>query len=122
MIPEMKTSPARLLILTCGVAMALFDLVALLPGNPVVESVGSFVVVVAVQALIVWRLLRHSGFAWSVVVVLSGSYTILSVLVGGPWETTLVLSGLLTLAQVALVCTPPVYAYVFGQDNAVASH
>jgi hypothetical protein len=118
----METSPARPLIVTCGVAMALFDLGALLPGNPVVTSVGGFVAAAAVQALIIWRLLHGSGLAWTVLVLLSGSYTAMSVLVGGPWETTLVLSGLLALLQVVLVCTPPVLAYVFGEDNAVASH
>jgi hypothetical protein len=78
--------------------------------------------VVAVQALIIWRLVRHSGLAWSLVVLFSGGYTVTTILVGGPRETTLVLSGLLTLLQVALVCTGPVLAYVFGQDDAVASH
>jgi hypothetical protein len=55
------------------------------------------------------------------VVLFSGGYTVMTVLAGEPWEATLVLTGLLTLMQVALVCTPPVLAYVFGQDNAVAS-
>ena len=52
----MNDSPARPLILTSGVLLALFDLVALLPGNPVVTSAPGFAVVVAVQALIIWRL------------------------------------------------------------------
>jgi len=41
----MLTLPARPLILTCGAALALFDLVALLPGNPDVTSTRSFLVV-----------------------------------------------------------------------------
>ena len=118
----MKTSPARALILTCGALMALFDLVALLPGNPEVTSVRGLVVVVIVQALLIWRLYRHSGLAWSLVVFFSGSYAALGVLVGPPWETTLVISCLLALMLVALIFTPPVLAYVFGRDRAVASH
>jgi hypothetical protein len=118
----MTTSPARPLILTSGVLMALFDVVALLPGNPVVTGVGGFVVVVAVQALFIWRLVLGSWIAWAFAVLLSGLYTLMCVLAGGPRETTLVVTGLLTLLQVALLCTPPVLAYLFGRDDVVASH
>ena len=72
----MLTSPARPLILTCGMAIALFDLVALLPGNPDVTSTRSFLIVVAVQLLIVWRLLHRSVIAWSLVVLASGLYAV----------------------------------------------
>jgi hypothetical protein len=118
----MLTLPARPLILTCGAAIALFDLVALLPGNPDVASARSFLVVVAVQALIVWRLLHRSLIAWSLVVLLSGLYTVMFVLVGAPYETTFTVSSLLTLMQVGLLCTPPVLAYVFSENDGAASH
>ncbi len=118
----MLTLPARPLILTFGALMALFDLVALLPGNPDVTSARGFVVVLAVQALIVWRLLDRSRIAWSVAVLVSGLYTVTFVLVGGPYETTFMISCLLTLMQVGFLFTPPVLSYVFGEDNAVASH
>ena len=39
-----------------------------------------------------------------------------------PWETTLLLTSVLALMQVALLCTPPVVAYVFGRDDAMAFH
>jgi hypothetical protein len=118
----MLTLPARPLILTCGAAIALFDLVALLPGNPDVASARSFLVVVAVQALIVWRLLHRSLIAWSLVVLLSGLYTVMFVLVGAPYETTFTVSSLLTLMQVGLLFTPPVLAYVFRENDGAASH
>jgi hypothetical protein len=118
----MLTLPARPLILTCGAAIALFDLVALLPGNPDVASAHSFLVVVAVQTLIVWRLLHRSLIAWSLVVVLSGLYTVMFVLVGAPYETTFTVSSLLTLMQVGLLFTPPVLAYVFSENDGAASH
>ena len=73
----MLTLPARPLILTCGVAIALFDVVALLPGNPEVTSTRSFLIVVAIQSLIIWRLLHRSLVAWSLVVLLSGLYTVM---------------------------------------------
>jgi hypothetical protein len=117
---EMKTSPARLLILTCGLFLALFDIVAVLPGNPAVTSVGSFLFVIAVQALIVWRLLHRSRMAWLFTVIVSSAYTLSSILVGVPWETTLVLSAFLASTQVALLCTPPVLAYVIRGDDTVA--
>ena len=118
----MLTSAARPLILTCGAAIALFDLVALLPGNPEVTSTRSFLVVVAVQTLIVWRLLHRSLIAWSLVVLLSGLYTVMFVLVGAPYETTFTVSSLLTLMQVGLLFTPPVLAYVFGENDGAVSH
>jgi hypothetical protein len=83
----MNDSPARPLILTSSALLALFDLVALLPGDPVVTSAPGFVVVVAVQALIVWRLWHRSGVAWFFWVFLSGGYTVGSILAGRPYET-----------------------------------
>jgi hypothetical protein len=65
----MTESPARLLILTYGVLMALFDLVALLPGNLDVSVPGGLFLAVVVQTLIVWRLWHQSGIAWSFGVV-----------------------------------------------------
>jgi hypothetical protein len=118
----MRTWSARPVILTCGLLLALFDLVALLPGNPVVTGVGGFLVVIAVQALIIWRLLHRSSIAWLVAVLVSGLYTVTTILWEKPWETTLLLTSLLTLMQVAFLCTPPVLAYVFGRDDAVALH
>jgi hypothetical protein len=103
--------------------MALFDIVVLLPGNPVVTSLGGFLVVVAVQTLLIWRLYRRSGIAWSLVVFFSGSFAVAGVLfLSGQWETTLVITCLLALMQVVLIFTPPVLAYVFGRDEAVVSH
>lgn len=112
----MTESAARPLILTSGLLLALFDLVALLPGNPDVSGSGGIVVVVAVQSLIVWRLLHRSGLAWFFGVTISSLYVLSLILAGMPWETTLAVTGLLTLTQVALLCTPPVLAYVWGRD------
>jgi hypothetical protein len=99
----MLTLPTRPLILTCGAALALFELVALLPGNPDVASTRSFLGVVAAQTLIVWRLLRvHRGR--------------LDV------RETAARSSLLTLMQVGLLFTTPVLVYVFSEDDGAASH
>jgi hypothetical protein len=117
----MLTWPARPLILVCGALMALFDLVALLPGNPDVSGAGGFLAVVAVQALVVWRLLHGSVIAWSVAVLVSGLYAVSFVLVGGPFDTTFLISCVLVLMQIGLLLTPPVLAYVFGEDRRVAS-
>jgi hypothetical protein len=119
-MPEMQTSPARLLIVTCGLALALFDIVALLPGNPVVTSVGSFLVLIAVQALIIWRLLHRSGLAWLFTVIVSSAYVLSSILIGMPWETTFALTAFLAATQVALLCTPPVLAYCLGRNDTMA--
>jgi len=118
----MLTSPARPLILACGMAIALFDLVALLPGNPEVTSTRSFLVAVAIQLLIVWRLLHRSLIAWSLMVLASGLYAVGFVLVGAPYETTFTISAVLALLQVAFLFTPPVLAYVFSEQDGAASH
>lgn len=118
----MNDSPARPLILTSGVLLALFDLVALLPGNPVVTSAPGFALVVAVHALIIWRLWHRSGLAWFFWVFLSGGYAVGSILVGGPYEATLVVTSLLAVMQVGLLCTPPVLVYAWGRHKTVASH
>jgi hypothetical protein len=58
------------------------------------------------HALIVWRLLHRSGLAWFFGVTISSVYVLSLILAGMPWETTLAVTGLLTLTQVALLCTP----------------
>src|SRR5512133_1776124 len=103
----MNESPARPPILISGVLLALFDLAALLPGNPVVTRASGFAVVVAGQALIIWRLWHRSTLAWFFWVFLSADVTAGSILVGGPYETTLVVTSLLMLMQVGLLCSPP---------------
>lgn len=118
----MLTSPARPLILTFGALLALFDLVVLLPGNPDFSSAPGFLFAVVVQALIVWRLLHRSAIAWSLAVLGSVVYAASFVLVGGPYETTFLISCLLALVQTGFLFTPPVVSYVFGNDDAVASH
>ena len=69
-------------------------------------STRSFLVVIAIQLLIVWRLLHRSLIAWSLVVLVSGLYAVSFVLVGAPYETTFAVSSLLTLMQVGLLFTP----------------
>jgi hypothetical protein len=118
----MLTSSARPLILTFGALLALFDLVALLPGNPAFSSAPGFLFAVVVQALIVWRLLHRSAIAWSLAVLGSVLYAASFVLFGGPYETTFMVSCLLTLLQIGFLFTPPVLSYVFSEDDAVVSH
>jgi hypothetical protein len=118
----MLTSPARPLILSVGALLALFDLVALLPGNPDVTNARGLLIVVAVQALIVWRLLHRSPIAWSIAVLVSVLYAVSFVLVGAPYETTFLISCVLTLMQAGILLTPSVISHVFGKDDAVVSH
>ena len=113
----MLTSSVRPLILSYGAAIAFFDLAVLLPGNPDVTGVGGLLIMVAVQALIVWRLLHRSLIAWSLAVLASGSYTVSFVFIGGPYETVFTISALLALVQVGFLFTPPVLAHVFGRDS-----
>jgi hypothetical protein len=118
----MLTSPARPLILSCGAAIALFDLVVLLPGNPDVTGAGGLLIMVAVQALIVWRLLHRSPIAWLLAVLGSSFYIVSFVFLGGPYETVFTISALLALLQVGFLFTPPVLAYVFGKDSRSPAH
>lgn len=118
----MLTSSARLLILSLGALLALFDLVALLPGNPDVTGARGLLIVVAVQALIVWRLLHRSPIAWSIALLVSVLYAVSFVLFGGPYETSFLISCVLALMQAGILLTPSVRSHVFGKDEAVVPH
>lgn len=118
----MPSQSVRPLILSFAAALALFDLVGLLPGNPDVAGAGGLLMMVAIQALIVWRLLYRSQLAWFLALLGSSLYIISFVLVGGPYETTFTISALLALLQVAFRFTPPVLAYVFGKDSRSPAH
>lgn len=85
------------------------------------SSTRSFLILVTIQLLIVWRLLHRFLIAWSLVVLVSGLYAVSFVLVGAPYETTFTASCLLTLMQVGLLFTPPVLAYVFSEQDGAAS-
>ena len=61
----MSSQLARPLILSFAAALALFDLDALLPGNPdLSKGAVGLLATVAIQALLVWFLLRRSQVAW----------------------------------------------------------
>ena len=102
----MRSQSARPLILSFAAAIATFDLVVLLPGNPYVSRAG-FVVMVVIQALLVRFLLRRSQGAWFLALLGSGLYVVSFVLLGGPYETTFTISAFLALVQVGFLCTPP---------------
>lgn len=55
-------------------------------------------------------------------VLLSGLYTVMFVLVEALYETTFTVSSLLTLMQVGLLFTPPVLPYLFSENDGAASH
>jgi hypothetical protein len=55
-------------------------------------------------------------------VLIPGFYAVTFVLMGGPYETTGMISVVLALLQAAVLCTPDVLSYVFGKNDAVASH
>ena len=120
----MTDSPAaRPLILIAGLLMALFTLVALLPGNPDISGgatglAGS----VAIQGLIIWRLWNRSRPAWFFGFFLWALYPVTVILAQGPWDTGLVVTYLLAVTQAVILCTPPVLAYVSGPPKPVASH
>jgi hypothetical protein len=117
----MLTSLARLLILTYAGLVALLTLVALLPGDPnLTGSPGPLVAGVVIQALIVWRLLHRSPIAWFLAVLGSGFYVVSVVLVGGPYETTLIITTFIALMQALVLFTPDVLSYVFGYKKTAA--
>lgn len=114
----MRSQLARPLILSFAAALALFDLDALLPGNPDLSSGAlGLLGMVVIQALLVWFLLRRSQVAWFLALLGSSLYVVSFVLVGGPYETTFTISAGLSLVQAGFLLTPPVLAYVFGRDS-----
>lgn len=119
----MPSQSARPLILSFAAALALFDLVALLPGNPdVSRGALGLLLMVAIQALLVRFLLRRSQVAWFLALLGSSLYAVSFVVVGGPYETTFIVSCVLALMQTAFLLTPAVLAYVFGKDSRSPAH
>jgi hypothetical protein len=111
----MLDSPARTLILSLAALMTLVYLFALLPGNPDVSTRG-FVLGVAVQGLIVWRLLHRSSIAWFIAVLEALLFLLSFLLIGGPYDAALEITLVLVLLQAGLLFTPPVLAYVFRDE------
>lgn len=115
----MNKSPARALIVTALVMMPLFDLVALLPGNPDVSWPGGLLASLVLQALVAWRLLWHSSLlAWVLAVIVPLLYVLAALLGGFLTDTTVVLSCAIALLQFALLWTRPVLGYVFREQPA----
>ncbi len=110
------------MILTGGALAAGFDLVASLPGNPDFSSRSGLLGALAIQALVLWGLLRRSGLAWTAAFIGSLSLPATLWLSGSDWSPTELAVCFIALAQLGLLVTPPVLAYVFARDGAVASH
>lgn len=118
----MDERPARRLIVIGGALSAAFDLVALLPGNPDFTSRSGLLGALAIQAFVLWGLLRRSGLAWAAAFIGSLSLPATLWLAGADWTPTEIAATFIALAQLGLLFTPPVLAYVFARDSAVASH
>ena len=109
---------ARPLIIVWAVLAALLDVAVALPGNPYFTSISGAVVTVLFQSLLAWALWRrrHSELAWSLAFLLSASVAILSAFVGIDPEPGWLMAIMVSIAQVLVLCTPPLYAYVWGSD------
>jgi hypothetical protein len=112
----MTALSARRLVVAYAALQALFDLAVLLPGNPV-SGVQDFIVAVAVQALIVWRLWHGSSFAWLVAMFFALGYVVTLVLMQPSLEVGVVLTYILAVAQAAVLWSRPTKALVSDATN-----
>ena len=109
---------ARPLIIVWAVLAVLLDVAVALPGNPYFSSTSGAVVAVLFQALLAWALWRrrHSELAWTLAFLSSASLVILSALAGIDPEPGWLMAIMVSIAQVLVLCTPPLYAYVWRSD------
>jgi hypothetical protein len=108
----MSTSLARRLIVGYAVVVALLDLSALVPGNPDFTSFWGFLGAVGIQMLIVWRLWCGSSAAWLVAMALAALTVVSIPLIEPGVEVGVILTFVLSAAQVAILWTRPVLAFV----------
>jgi hypothetical protein len=109
---------AHRLVVAYATLLALFDLAVLLPGNPI-SSVEEFIVAVAVQALIVWRLWHGSSFAWLFAMVFALGYIVTLVGMQPSLEVGVALTYVLAVAQAAILWSRPIKALVSDATNAL---
>jgi hypothetical protein len=109
---------ARRLVVAYAAILALFDLAVMLPGNPI-SGVEEFIVAVAVQALIVWRLWHGSSFAWLFAMFFALGYVVTLILIQPSLEVGVVLTYILAVAQAAILWSRPVKALVSDATSAL---
>jgi hypothetical protein len=108
---------ARSLIITWAALAGLLDAAVALPGNPYFSSTSGAVGAVLFQAVLAWGLWRRrSELAWTLAFLSSSSVVILSVLVGIDLEAGWVMAIAVSIAQLLVLCTPPLYGYVWRSE------
>jgi hypothetical protein len=114
----MTLSPVHRLVVAYAVLWALLEVAVHLPGNLTSTFWGS-VGRLAIGALIVWGLWRGSRAAWVIGFVVAAS-TVLSMflfLAGGPMNTADTWLVATCIAQVAVLCTPPLFGFVWSRET-----
>jgi hypothetical protein len=116
---------ARRLIIVWAVLTVLADVAVALPGNPYYSSTGGTLAGLLIQAVLFWAIWhRRSDLAWTLAVLGSALVITSSALVGMDLESGWVMLIAISIAQLLVLCTPPVLAYVWRSDppRPVASH
>ena len=108
-----KMSLGVVLVVAYAVLWALFDLLALLPGNPSFSSDWGLVGALLIQGLLVWRLFYGSTLAWALGLIMALGTGASMVLVGPPFGATEVLFAVVCLAQVGVLLTPPLRGLIW---------
>jgi hypothetical protein len=108
-------SPARRLILAYAAITALWYLYAFLPGGVEYPTNGQAIFWLVLDALIVWRLWLGSAGAWLVALGLALLSLLLVIFFAPGFELSplLLLAG--SLAQLAILTSHPVRAYVWSR-------
>ena len=89
-----------------------YDLVVRLPGNPYFSSRKEFVVVVLVQALVLWGLWRGSAVAWWVAILFAVGRIVSITLMAPEPEVTVFLDLALSVVMTAILFTREVRTFV----------
>jgi hypothetical protein len=113
----MTVASARPLVVAYAALLALSDLAVLLPGNPI-SGAEEFVVGVAVQALIVWRLSHGSSVAWLIAMFFAAGFVVTVLLMQPALEVGVVLTFVAAIAQATILLTRPITTLVSDATNA----
>jgi hypothetical protein len=115
----MAFSPVHRLVVGYAVLLVLLDVAVYLPGN-LTSTFWGTVGRLAVEALIVWGLWRGSRFAWGIGFLMAASTVLAMFLMGGPMSTAETWLVATSLAQVAVLCTPPLFGFVWSREASQA--
>ena len=112
----MTLAPVHRLVAAYAALFLLLEVAVHLPGSPTSTFWGT-VGRLVVEALLAWGLWRGSRLAWVIGFWMAASTVLFVYLMGGPMATGETWLVGTCLAQVAVLCTPPLFGFVWSRQT-----